>query len=126
VREQIDELSIFASEVTMGTGSIVPRNFVLDLSAKKGIQECLDMLDHTKAWIPAICWLVTQTGPEDHETEREGPGFAAYEADQAPRNEVRNVDGIDLIFALTPQNRVFFDNKALHFERRRGFFLLDI
>ena len=110
----------------MEAGLLIPRNFVLDPSAREGIQECLDVLDHTKVWIPAICWLATLVGSGDSEIEREGPGIAAYEADQAPKDAVRNVDGIDLIFALTPQNRVFFDNKTLHFERGRGFFLLDI
>jgi len=51
------------------------------------------------------------------------PTIGGYEPDQVPEGSLRPVNGLEFVFALTPDSKEYFDNKLLHFADGRGRFL---
>jgi hypothetical protein len=71
--------------------------------------------------VPCICWAVglSLSGEQDVGAPTLG-GFLPH---QVPKEALRSVNGIELVFALYGQDRPRFDDKVMDFDEEHGFFL---
>lgn len=60
-------------------------------------------------WVAALVWM------ENEADGSGGPGLGFYEREDLQPEWIMNIDGVDLVFALTVQNKIHFEGKVLDF-----------
>jgi hypothetical protein len=95
----------------MDITDLIPANFRVSAAAKQKIQKELEAVAVASPanWVVALVWMVNEADGAA------GPGLGFYERQDIQPEWIVNLDGVDLVFALTVQNKVHFEGKVLDF-----------
>jgi hypothetical protein len=90
---------------------LIPADFSVSAVARQKILE--EVAGVTAAspgsWVVALVWMENETDGTA------GPGLGFYERQDLQPEWIMSIDGVDLVFALTVQNKIHFDGKVLDF-----------
>jgi hypothetical protein len=73
-----------------------------------------------RGYVPCITW--SWPFPNDEE-ENGRPTIGGFEPDQVPEGSLCTVNGVEVVFALSPEAKLHFDGKILDIADGRGCFL---
>jgi hypothetical protein len=98
-----------------GYESIIPINFSISDALANFVR--VEVIE--RGYVPCITWAFSFPNGED-----EGrPTIGLFEPDRVPEGSLRTVNGVEFVFALSPEIKSHFDGKTLDFSDGRGFFL---
>jgi hypothetical protein len=96
--------------------STIPTNF----SVSDALASFVRVEVIARSCVPGITWAWSIL-PNGEEEGR--PTIGGFEPDRVPEGSLRTVNGLDFVFALTPELKPLFDRKVLDIADGRGCFL---
>jgi hypothetical protein len=110
----------------MENAVLVPANFRISQQAQAMLNKLTDMAlrETGRTMVPALFW-----DEEYDEIKREnivrGIAVGCYYRDEVPARLLQVVDGITLIFAVSPKQALHFDGREIDYRGGRRFFFTD-
>ena len=93
-------------------GAHRPKDVTISVKALAEIQRLVyevKLFKGEENWLPAIVWMTN----EGETTSQGAPSIAFYERHQIPEGLSENIDGLELVFALTQESTPFFEGRVI-------------
>jgi hypothetical protein len=113
--------------VNQETDYLIPINFSLTERAIEKIrafnQQC--RIERDIDPIPAMCWLLNGTDEDGQWKTYDVPEIGIYDRGVIPESAIQNVDGLELVFSVSPDVVPKFENQLIDYEEAKGFHFVD-
>jgi len=101
---------------------LIPINFSLTQRAKDWIRETTKQCRAEKSIdpVPAIVWMLHLIEPDGSWHELGAPGLGMADRGELPIDSIQNLDGMELVFNVTPEQVPLFEGRSIDYSEDRG------